>query len=62
MDENIRKYEEIGTHPAANHNAIGVALAFHRAIGAGAEDRPAALPAGPLGQARCWRRATGSSC
>jgi selenocysteine lyase/cysteine desulfurase len=34
MDENIRKYEEIGTHPAANHNAIGVALAFHRAIGA----------------------------
>ncbi|MFZ5624452.1 MAG: aminotransferase class V-fold PLP-dependent enzyme [Gemmatimonadota bacterium] len=34
MDENIRKYEEIGTHPAANHNAIAVALAFHRAIGA----------------------------
>jgi selenocysteine lyase/cysteine desulfurase len=33
MDENIRKYEEIGTHPAANHNAIGAALAFHRAIG-----------------------------
>ena len=34
MDENIRKFEEIGTHPAANHNAISVALAFHRAIGA----------------------------
>ncbi len=34
MDGNIRKYEEIGTHPAANHNAIGVALTFHRAIGA----------------------------
>ena len=34
MDENIRKYEEIGTHPAANHNAIAVALAFHRSIGA----------------------------
>ncbi len=34
MDANIRKYEEIGTHPAANHNAISVALAFHRAIGA----------------------------
>jgi selenocysteine lyase/cysteine desulfurase len=33
MDENIRKYEEIGTHPAANHNAIGAALAFHRSIG-----------------------------
>ena len=34
MDENIRKYEEIGTHPAANHNAIAAAIAFHRAIGA----------------------------
>ena len=33
MDENIRKYEEIGTHPAANHNAISAALAFHRGIG-----------------------------
>src|SRR5690606_4106635 len=34
MDENIRKYEEIGTHPAANHNAISAPLAFHRALGA----------------------------
>jgi selenocysteine lyase/cysteine desulfurase len=34
MDANIRKYEEIGTHPAANHNAISVALTFHQAIGA----------------------------
>ncbi|MDE3215738.1 MAG: aminotransferase class V-fold PLP-dependent enzyme [Gemmatimonadota bacterium] len=33
-DANIRKYEEIGTHPAAPHNAISVALAFHRSIGA----------------------------
>ena len=33
QEANIRKYEEIGTHPAANHNAISVALAFHRAIG-----------------------------
>jgi len=32
--DNIRKYEEIGTHPAANHNAISAALAFHRGIGA----------------------------
>ncbi len=32
-DGDIRKFEEIGTHPAANHNAIGEALAFHRAIG-----------------------------
>ena len=34
MDENIRKFEEIGTHPAANHNAIAAAIAFHRGIGA----------------------------
>jgi isopenicillin-N epimerase len=33
MTADIRKFEEIGTHPAANHNAILVALAFHRAIG-----------------------------
>jgi len=33
LDEDIRKYEQIGTHPAANHNAISVAVAFHRAIG-----------------------------
>jgi selenocysteine lyase/cysteine desulfurase len=33
QDADIRKYEEIGTHPAANHNAVSVALAFHRAIG-----------------------------
>ena len=29
----IRKFEEIGTHPAANHNAIAEALAFHEGIG-----------------------------
>ena len=29
----IRKFEEVGTHPAANHNAIAEALAFHQAIG-----------------------------
>ncbi len=33
MDQDIRKYEEIGTHPAANHNAIAAALAFHQSIG-----------------------------
>ncbi len=33
MDENIRKFEEIGTHPAANHNAIAEALTFHEGIG-----------------------------
>jgi isopenicillin-N epimerase len=30
----IRKFEEIGTHPAANHNAIAEALTFHQGIGA----------------------------
>ncbi|WP_310569455.1 aminotransferase class V-fold PLP-dependent enzyme [Gemmatimonas sp.] len=34
QEADIRKYEEIGTHPAANHNAISVSLTFHRAIGA----------------------------
>jgi len=33
QDNDIRKYEEIGTHPAANHNAISAALAFHHGIG-----------------------------
>jgi isopenicillin-N epimerase len=33
QDEDIRKFEEIGTHPAANHNAIAEALVFHRGIG-----------------------------
>ena len=31
--KDIRKFEEIGTHPAANHNAIAEALAFHDGIG-----------------------------
>ncbi len=39
MAENVRKFEEIGTHPAANHNAIGEALTFHDSIGG---DRKAA--------------------
>lgn len=34
QEDDIRKFEEIGTHPAANHNAISAALAFHRGIGA----------------------------
>ena len=33
QDDDIRKFEEIGTHPAANHNAISAAIAFHRGIG-----------------------------
>ena len=34
MDGDIRKFEEIGTHPAANYLAIGEALTFHQGIGA----------------------------
>jgi selenocysteine lyase/cysteine desulfurase len=34
MNDNVRKFEEIGTHPAANHNAIAEALTFHEGIGA----------------------------
>jgi selenocysteine lyase/cysteine desulfurase len=33
MNGNIRKFEEIGTHPAANHNAIAEALGFLDGIG-----------------------------
>lgn len=39
MDGDIRKYEEIGTHPAANYLAIAEALTFHQGIGS---DRKAA--------------------
>jgi selenocysteine lyase/cysteine desulfurase len=34
MDTNIRKFEEIGTHPAAMHNATLQALEFHEQMGA----------------------------
>jgi isopenicillin-N epimerase len=33
MNGNIRKFEEIGTHPAANHNAIAEALTFYESMG-----------------------------
>ena len=33
QENDIRKFEEIGTHPAANHNAIAEALNFHNGIG-----------------------------
>ncbi len=32
--DDIRKFEEIGTHPAANYLAIGEALTFHEGLGA----------------------------
>jgi selenocysteine lyase/cysteine desulfurase len=34
QDDNIRKFEAIGTHPWAIRAALGEALAFHQAIGA----------------------------
>lgn len=34
QDDDIRKFEEIGTHPAANYLAIGEAVTFHQGIGA----------------------------
>ncbi len=33
QDHDIRKFEEIGTHPAANHDAISTALVFNENIG-----------------------------
>jgi selenocysteine lyase/cysteine desulfurase len=33
MKENIRKFEEVGTKPVANFNAISEALTFHETIG-----------------------------
>jgi len=33
QDTDIRKFEEVGTHPAANHNAISEALIFNENIG-----------------------------
>jgi selenocysteine lyase/cysteine desulfurase len=33
MDADVRKFEEIGTHPAANFLAIAQALSFHEGIG-----------------------------
>ena len=33
MVDDIRKFEEVGTHPEANAPAIGEALTFHEAIG-----------------------------
>lgn len=34
QDEDIRKFEEIGTHPAANFLAVAEALTFHQELGA----------------------------
>jgi selenocysteine lyase/cysteine desulfurase len=34
LDDDIRKFESIGTHPVANRNAVSEALAFHESLGA----------------------------
>jgi len=39
MDSDIRKFEEIGTHPAANYLAIAEALTFHQGIGPARKDQ-----------------------
>ncbi len=33
QDDNIRKFEEIGTHPSPNYLAVGAALTFHEGMG-----------------------------
>jgi isopenicillin-N epimerase len=33
LDSDIRKFEEVGTHPCPNYLAIGAALTFHQGIG-----------------------------
>ncbi|MDX1547375.1 MAG: aminotransferase class V-fold PLP-dependent enzyme [Rhodothermales bacterium] len=38
LDDDIRKFEEIGTHPAANFIAIADALTFHQGLGAERKD------------------------
>src|SRR5256884_2490781 len=45
MTRDIRKFEEIGTHPAANHNALAEALTFPEGLGA---ERKAARVRAPL--------------
>jgi selenocysteine lyase/cysteine desulfurase len=51
LDRDVRKFEEIGTHPAANHLAIAEALTFHEGIRGGAQGGPPAAAARPLGAA-----------
>ncbi len=34
LNDDIRKFESIGTHPVANRNAVSEALAFHESLGA----------------------------
>ena len=56
MSDDIRKFEEIGTHPAANYLAIAEALTFHQGLGAPTQGGSPDLPPRPLGQAVAERR------
>ena len=61
MTGDIRKFEEVGTHPAANHNAIMVALAFHCGIG-GARKLARLRSCVTDGRGRSWRRVREYEC
>ena len=56
QSEDIRKYEEIGTHPAANHNAIARGAGVPPGHRRRAEGRPAAFPPQPMGQTPAGRQ------
>jgi isopenicillin-N epimerase len=58
----IRKFEEIGTHPAANFNAISEALIFNREYRHRPQGRAAPLPARPLGPPAGARIPSAASC
>ncbi len=49
LDGDIRKFEEIGTHPAANHNAIAALAGVPPGDRRRAQGRQAPLPPRPLG-------------
>ena len=57
----IKKFEEVGTHPAANHNAIAEALDVPPRHRRGAQGGAAALPENAMG-ASGSRSSRGSSC
>ena len=51
QDDDIRKFEEIGTHPLASCLAIAEALTFHQSIGDANKEVRLRLPARRLGHA-----------
>ena len=52
QDADIRKFEEIGTHPAANHNAIAEALTFPRQASASSARRRGCATCATAGRRR----------